>query len=52
MLAYRYLVQNVATWPLDTPTLRRVLLYLVIPMLTWVVSALIQAMTLEAVWGN
>lgn len=52
LLAYRHLVESVATWPLDTPALRRVLLYLIIPLLTWILSALVEALTVASVLGS
>jgi hypothetical protein len=42
LAAYRRLLQEVREWPLDLPAFRRILLYLAIPLGSWVASALVQ----------
>ena len=43
LAAYRAEVERVRTWPFDTPTLRRIAVYLLIPIGSWVASALVQS---------
>lgn len=42
LLAFREQVEKIRTWPFDTPKLRRIALYLLIPVGSWVASALVQ----------
>ncbi len=42
LVAYRGLVESVREWPLDTPTLGRFTLYLVIPPASWLGGALVE----------
>jgi hypothetical protein len=42
LLAWRHLVHGVAEWPLDAPTLRRFVLYLAIPLGSWLGGALVE----------
>jgi len=42
LLAWRHLVHGVAEWPLDAPTLSRFVLYLAIPLGSWLGGALVE----------
>jgi hypothetical protein len=42
LLAYRTLVDRVNEWPFDNPALRRILLYLLLPLGSWVASSIVQ----------
>ena len=42
LLAYRALTERISPWPMDRPALRRALLYGLLPLLSWVTSALVQ----------
>jgi hypothetical protein len=42
LLAYRSLVEQVSELPFDSPALRRIALYLLIPVGSWVASTLVQ----------
>ena len=48
LLAYRALVENVREWPVDSPAAGRVALYLLIPLGSWVASAVVQHMVERA----
>lgn len=43
LAAYRALVAQVPEWPFDSPAFRRILLYLCIPLGSWMASALVQS---------
>jgi hypothetical protein len=49
LVAYRSLIEQVREWPIDTPALRRMVLYLLIPLGSWVASALVQYLVEEAI---
>jgi hypothetical protein len=40
--AYRALVERVSEWPFDNPALRRISLYLLLPVGSWVASTVVQ----------
>jgi hypothetical protein len=42
LAAYREMIASVNPWGFDIPALRRLLLYLLIPLVSWVLSALVQ----------
>ncbi len=42
LIAYRGAIESVREWPLDTPTLGRFLLYLAIPLGSWLGGALVE----------
>jgi hypothetical protein len=44
LLAYKQLVEDVPTWPFDSAGLRRLLLYLLIPVGSWIGGALVERM--------
>ncbi len=43
-IAYRGLIESVREWPIDAPTLRRLALYLAIPLGSWFGGALVERM--------
>ena len=42
LLAYRSLVESVPEWPFNAPSLRRLLLYLAIPLGSWIAGAMVE----------
>jgi hypothetical protein len=42
LLAWRAYVESVPEWPIDVSTMGRFTLYVVVPLLSWVASALVQ----------
>jgi hypothetical protein len=42
LLAYRHFVASIREWPFDAPMLRRLALYLLIPLLSWVGGAVVE----------
>ncbi len=44
LLAYKQYVQGIPTWPFDSATLRRLLLYLLIPLGSWLGGAMVERM--------
>jgi len=49
LLVYRREVLNVPEWPFDTSAMGRLLLYLIIPPLTWIGAALIEILVDTAI---
>ena len=52
LTAYRALAEHVGTWPFDAPALRRVTFYLLIPLLSWIASAVVQGVVERLVLGG
>ena len=48
LVAYRSLVENVDPWSTDLPVVRRFILYLLIPALSWFGSAVVQELVQRA----
>jgi hypothetical protein len=42
LLAYRSLIESVPEWPFNAPALRRLLLYLAIPLGSWIAGAMVE----------
>jgi hypothetical protein len=42
LLAYRSLIESVPEWPFNAPSLRRLLLYLAIPLGSWIAGAMVE----------
>jgi hypothetical protein len=49
LIAYRDLVSAVSPWPVELTVMRRVILYLFIPLLSWILGAIVQELVVE-VW--
>lgn len=52
VLAYRALVEEAPEWPFDSPAVRRILLYLLIPLGSWVASAMVQSLLERLVFAG
>jgi hypothetical protein len=42
LVAYRSLIESVPEWPFNAPLLTRLLLYLAIPLASWVAGAMVE----------